>query len=111
MKISLKLLSNFWGPLLSSRSVVPIGWAALCATGGTSPTSSTIVEMKSRITTTFDGAERRREHRDRSPPLTLTLPDNDKARNIVVRPPSLAHYDPFNTDTDPETEPNDDNTP
>jgi transposase len=37
--------------------------------------------------------ERRREQRDRPPPLTLTLPDNDKARGIVVRPASLAPYD------------------
>lgn len=44
--------------------------------------------------------ERRREQRDRPPPLTLTLPDNDKARNIVVRTPSLARYDRLDTDTD-----------
>ena len=37
--------------------------------------------------------ERRREQRDQPPPLTLTLPDNDKARGIVVRPASLAPYD------------------
>ena len=30
--------------------------------------------------------ERRREQREQPPPLTLTLPDNDKARHIVVRP-------------------------
>ena len=52
--------------------------------------------------------ERRREQRDLSPPLSLTLPDNDKARNIVVRAPSLASYDQLNTDTetdiDAETE-------
>jgi hypothetical protein len=56
--------------------------------------------------------ERRREQRDQSPPLALTLPDNDKARNIVVRPPSLARYDQLNTDTDTDndTEPTDDNT-
>ncbi|MEL0586433.1 MAG: hypothetical protein AAES65_16315 [Candidatus Thiodiazotropha sp. (ex. Lucinoma kazani)] len=57
--------------------------------------------------------ERRREQRDRLPPLTLTLPDNDKARNIVVRSPSLALYDQLNTDTDTDTkndtEPTDDN--
>jgi hypothetical protein len=50
--------------------------------------------------------ERRREQRDRPPPLALTLPDNDKARNIVVRAPSLALYDQLNTDTDTDT-PND----
>jgi len=44
--------------------------------------------------------ERRREQRDLSPPLALTLPDNDKARNIVVRAPSLASYDQLNTDTE-----------
>ncbi len=48
--------------------------------------------------------ERRREQRDRLPPLTLTLPDNDKARNIVVRSPSLAAYDQLDTDTDIDTE-------
>ena len=60
--------------------------------------------------------ERRREQRDQPPPLALTLPDNDKARNIVVRAPSLARYDQLNTDTDTDTdtthdtEPTDDNT-
>ncbi len=55
--------------------------------------------------------ERRREQRDQLPPLTLTLPDNDKARNIVVRTPSLALYDQLDTDTDTEndTEQTDDN--
>jgi len=48
--------------------------------------------------------ERRREQRDRPPPLALTLPDNDKARNIVVRAPSLALYDQLNTDTDTDTD-------
>lgn len=43
--------------------------------------------------------ERRREQRDRPPPLTLTLPDNDKAQRIVVRPASLAAYDQLHTDT------------
>ena len=37
--------------------------------------------------------ERRREQRDQPPPLTLTLPDNDKAKGIAVRPASLAPYD------------------
>jgi len=58
--------------------------------------------------------ERRREQRHRLPPLTLTLPDNDKARNIVVRTPSLARYDQLNNDTDTDTkndtEQTDDNT-
>jgi anti-sigma regulatory factor (Ser/Thr protein kinase) len=47
--------------------------------------------------------ERRREQRDRLPPLTLTLPDNDKVRNIVVRTASLARYDQIDTDTDTDT--------
>ena len=53
--------------------------------------------------------ERRREQRNRLPPLTLTLPDNDKARNIVVRTPSLARYDQLN-DAKNDTEQTDDNT-
>lgn len=52
--------------------------------------------------------ERRREQRHQPPPLTLTLPDNDKARNIIVRSPSLARYDEIDTDSD--TEPGDDYT-
>ncbi len=51
--------------------------------------------------------ERRREQRAQPPPLTLTLPDNDKARGIVVRPASLASYDLLKT---PPTEPLDDDT-
>lgn len=54
--------------------------------------------------------ERRREQRDRSPPLALRLPDNDKARNIVVRTPSLALYDQLNTDTTNDKEQDDGNT-
>lgn len=53
--------------------------------------------------------ERRREQRHQPPPLTLTLPDNDRARNIIVRAPSLARYDAI--DTDPDTEPDDDHSP
>lgn len=53
--------------------------------------------------------ERRREQRNRPPPLTLTLADNDKARNIVVRPASLAGYDHLHdSDIPPDTEPDDD---
>jgi transposase len=37
--------------------------------------------------------ERRREQRDRPPPLPLTLADNDKARHVIVRPAALADYD------------------
>ena len=44
--------------------------------------------------------QRRREQRDLPPPLTLTLPDNDKARNIHVRTPSLAAYDQLNPSTE-----------
>lgn len=51
--------------------------------------------------------ERRREQRDQPPPLTLTLPDNDKARDIVVRPASLAPYDQLHR---PPTEVDDDDT-
>ena len=55
--------------------------------------------------------ERRREQRDRLPPLTLTLPDNDKARNIVVRAASLARYDQLDTDTDTDTDTTNDTEP
>jgi len=48
--------------------------------------------------------ERRREQRDQLPPIALTLPDNDKVRNIVVRPPSLACYDQLDTDVDVDAE-------
>jgi hypothetical protein len=41
--------------------------------------------------------ERRREQRDQPPPLTLTLPDNDKLKGIVVRPAALAPYDQLYT--------------
>ena len=53
--------------------------------------------------------ERRREQRHQPPPLAITLPDNPKAKNAVVRPASLARYDRLNpgraTDEDetPET--------
>jgi transposase len=49
--------------------------------------------------------ERRREQREQPPPLTLTLPDNDKVRGIVVRPAALASYDQLHT---PATESSDD---
>ena len=54
--------------------------------------------------------ERRREQRNQLPPIALTLPDNDKARNIVVRPPSLARYDQLNTDAENDMEKTDDRT-
>ena len=46
--------------------------------------------------------ERRREQRDRPPPLPLTLADNDKARQVIVRPASLADYDQLDPEHDPE---------
>ncbi len=52
--------------------------------------------------------ERRREQRDRPPPLTLTLPDNDKLKHIVVRPAALAPYDQLAT---PPSETDDDDNP
>ena len=51
--------------------------------------------------------ERRREQRQQPPPLPLTLPDNDKAKGIVVRPASLTPYDQLHT---PPTEAADDDT-
>lgn len=48
--------------------------------------------------------ERRREQRNQPPPLAVALPDNAKARNIVVRPASLAVYDQLDTDTVDEKE-------
>jgi hypothetical protein len=37
--------------------------------------------------------ERRREQRNKPPPITIPLPHNSKAKNTVVRPGSLADYD------------------
>jgi transposase len=51
--------------------------------------------------------ERRREQRDQPPPLTLTLPDSDKLKGIVVRPAALASYDQLATQ--PTETRNDDN--
>jgi transposase len=49
--------------------------------------------------------ERRREQRDQPPPIAITLPDNAKAKNAVVRPASLAGYDQLNSrDTVPVDE-------
>ena len=45
--------------------------------------------------------ERAREQRHLPPPLAIVLPDNAKARNIVVRPASLAAYDQLDTTTPP----------
>jgi hypothetical protein len=51
--------------------------------------------------------ERRRELRHAPPPIAIALPNNDKARNIVVRPASLAAYDQLNDNSphDDESEP------
>lgn len=46
--------------------------------------------------------ERRREQRNQPPPIAVTLPDNAKANNIVVRPASLALYDQINTEATEE---------
>jgi hypothetical protein len=43
------------------------------------------------------GLERRREQRDQPPPLPLSLPDDPRVRNQVVRPQALADYDQLNT--------------
>jgi transposase len=44
--------------------------------------------------------ERRREQRDRPPPLPLTLADHDKARQVIVRPASLADYDQLDAEAE-----------
>jgi transposase len=49
--------------------------------------------------------ERRREQRQRPPPLAITLPEHAKAKNIVVRPAALASYDQLAADTDGADEP------
>ena len=41
--------------------------------------------------------ERRREQRDQPPPLPLTLPDDPRVRDQVVRPHALADYDQLNS--------------
>ena len=37
--------------------------------------------------------ERRREQREQDPPLAVTLPDDQRVRNLVVRPHDLDNYD------------------
>ena len=37
--------------------------------------------------------QKRREERDQPPPLPIALPDNEKARNLVVKPHTLTSYD------------------
>ena len=51
--------------------------------------------------------ERRREQREQPPPLPLTLPDDPRVRDQVVRPQALADYDQLN----PRSEPHDDDHP
>jgi hypothetical protein len=41
--------------------------------------------------------ERRRQQRDAPPPVSLTLPDDPRVRDQVVRPHALADYDQLNT--------------
>jgi hypothetical protein len=47
--------------------------------------------------------ERRRTARREKPPITVTLPDDPRVRDLVVTPQDLAHYDPEDP-TDPEEE-------
>ena len=42
--------------------------------------------------------EQRRDARDQSPPLPLTLPEHDQLRGIALRPASLADYDQLQSD-------------
>jgi len=37
--------------------------------------------------------ERRREQRQLPPPLAVVLPEDQRVRNLVVRPHDLNHYD------------------
>lgn len=46
--------------------------------------------------------ERRREQRDQDPPLAVKLPEDQRVRNLVVRPHDLDGYD--NLQPNPETE-------
>jgi transposase len=51
--------------------------------------------------------ERRREQREQAPPLAVTLPENPRVRNLVVRPHDLDDYDqlqsnPEADDDDPD---------
>ena len=57
--------------------------------------------------------ERRREQRHLPPPIAIVLPDNEKARNIVVRPASLAVYDQLHDQPgdDEKQEPTHDDNP
>jgi hypothetical protein len=44
--------------------------------------------------------QKRREERDQPPPLSIVLPHNEKARNLVVKPHTLTSYDDI---TSPES--------
>ncbi|MCP5080603.1 MAG: hypothetical protein GY948_02780 [Alphaproteobacteria bacterium] len=46
--------------------------------------------------------ERRREARDQPPPLALTLPDDPRLHQTVVRPHALASYDQLDQEIDDE---------
>ena len=52
--------------------------------------------------------ERRREQREQAPPLAITLPEDPRVRELVVRPPKLDDYDQLQTDA--ETDDDDKNT-
>ncbi len=41
--------------------------------------------------------QRRREQREQDPPLAVTLPENERVRNLVVRPHDLNDYDQLQT--------------
>ena len=51
--------------------------------------------------------ERRREQRDRPPPLAIALPDKPQVRNLVVRPHALEEYDPLANNGEADDENND----
>ena len=55
--------------------------------------------------------ERRREQRRQPSPIAIALPDNPKAKTLVVRPASLTGYDQINEAQDtPSGEKTDDET-
>ena len=89
----------------------------LLDTYGASELEHAIVEALQRNvphpTAVRQSLERRRELRHAPPPIAIALPNNDKARNIVVRPASLAAYDQLNDDTQhpDECEPHTPQTP
>lgn len=48
--------------------------------------------------------DRRRQEADRPPPVAVTLPDDPRVRDLVVRPPSLSPYDRLNRRKDGDDE-------